>query len=77
MPLPLYGPKDTLPSQMISYGCRSGAEEDTREMWKRRRRDEESRKREGMTVKRVSTGQIEVGRPKRGTERGRRVDEKG
>lgn len=44
MPLPLYGPKDTLPSQMISYGCRSGAEEDTREMWKRRRRDEESRK---------------------------------
>lgn len=31
---------------------------------------------EGMTVKRVSTGQIEVGRPKRGTERGRRVDEK-
>lgn len=77
MPLPQYGPKDTLPGQMISYGCKSGAEED-REVWERRkkRRDEQSREgKGGMTVRGISTGRIEVERPKRGTGRGRRVDE--
>lgn len=49
---------------MIPYGCRSRAGED-REMWERRREEKSKQGKGGVTVRGVSTGRIEVGRPNR------------